>query len=454
MHYYQKILIIFLLVFSIQINLLSQEYDKKYSLTELQSDFIVLRNRYEKNLSNLYLYCSKFKLDKIFDSLYTNLIPMTGMEFYSYITPLSSVIKDGHSNIYPNKILTEKYNQLAKFFPFNIYWTEQKMFISKNLSNDSTIQNGTEILSINGVSVIDLINYLLTRQVRDGKNENYALWIINNYFREYYSYHYGHPDKYFLSIKNKFGIRSDIVVEALPKSIISLNKSSRYPSQQIEFFRIDSLTNSLIFTIKSWDSKELKKEIDLVISLIQQKKINNLILDLRDNQGGNTSTATYLLSYLLNEDFQYFTGLNSVIGKTDSSQVLMKKNNSILNIKKCFKYRYKGKVFVLINGGSFSNTASFCSRLEFNNRAIFIGEETGGNKVVFSGVFGLKEKTILPHTKIICDNSNYQMIVTDIIENTGHGIVPNYKISPLIYDILNETDTVLLYALELIKQKK
>lgn len=453
----QTLLTIVFLMVTDQPKLLGQTSDRKFSKIELQTDLKVLRNRYECNLANLYLYSSKQRLDKLFDSLYFNIKPMTELEFYSYITPLSSIIKDGHSNIFISQQSTQQYNQQSNFFPFNIYWAENKMFITKNFSADTSIQLGTEILSINEVSSKEVMAYLLARQVRDGNNENYALWILNNYFREYYSFHFGHPDNYSLTIKTADNQKKKVNVSALSKQVISSNKASRYlqaTNEASTYFRIDSTTKAAVFTISTWDNKKLKKEIDFVFSQIQKKNIQHLIIDLRDNQGGNFTPAIYLLRYLLNQPFRYFKEIQSVKECSDTSQVLRSRHGKILRAHQPKKNLFKGNVYVLINGGCFSNTSSFCSRLESINRAVFIGEETGGNKIVFCGVFGNKSNIVLPNTKIICDNSNYRLTVTDIKYNTGHGVMPTYKITPTITDIIQQKDVVLNATFDLIKQKQ
>ncbi|MBK7570978.1 MAG: hypothetical protein IPI10_04945 [Bacteroidetes bacterium] len=184
---------------------------------------------------------------------------------------------------------------------------------------------------------------------------------------------------------------------------------------------------------------------------LQSNSIDNLILDLRDNQGG---AAIHMLSYLLNDSFQYFTEIKSVAGKTDTSQILKNNKGKLSRTHKTQKVPFKGKLIVLINGGSFSNTSSFCSRIEFYKRGIFIGSETGGNKVVFSGEFGLKSNTILPNTKIICENSNYQITVTDINLNQGHGVLPTYSIFPSINDYIQNKDVVLSKAFEFVKDNQ
>ncbi|MBK7570977.1 MAG: hypothetical protein IPI10_04940 [Bacteroidetes bacterium] len=75
-----------------------------------------------------------------------NIQPMTSMEFYSYITPLSSIIKDGHSNIFPSEQITNSHNQTSSFFPFNIYWIE--MFEKESLESGGTL--GSQSCRFNG----------------------------------------------------------------------------------------------------------------------------------------------------------------------------------------------------------------------------------------------------------------------------------------------------------------
>ena len=49
---------------------------------------------------------------------------------------------------------------------------------------------------------------------------------------------------------------------------------------------------------------------------------------------------------------------------------------------------------------------------------------------------------------------NYKtLLVTDIKENTGHGVLPTYPAKPTIADILQNKDVVLNTTFELIKRK-
>jgi len=61
------------------------------------------------------------------------------------------------------------------------------------------------------------------------------------------------------------------------------------------------------------------------------------------------------------------------------------------------KYLFMGKVFVLIDGGTFSTAADFCAVTHHLKRATFIGEETGGG--YYGNNSGMQTVVTLPNSK-------------------------------------------------------
>ncbi|MBK8351986.1 MAG: hypothetical protein IPL21_09905 [Saprospirales bacterium] len=55
---------------------------------------------------------------------------------------------------------------------------------------------------------------------RDGYNSTYPLWILNEWFREFYSYVFGHPTTFNLSIKLVENITLSKTINALSKDSI------------------------------------------------------------------------------------------------------------------------------------------------------------------------------------------------------------------------------------------
>jgi C-terminal processing protease CtpA/Prc len=107
---------------------------------------------------------------------------------------------------------------------------------------------------------------------------------------------------------------------------------------------------------------------------------------------------------------------------------------------------FAGKIFVLMNGGSFSATAMVIATLEREKRAVFIGEKTGGNRHIISGD---PIEEVLPSTKMRCfiSTTNYRIVAGD---NDGHGISPTFPVHPSIDDMLKRYDASKAMALKLI----
>ena len=464
-----KTLILSILIFA---GLIFRNYDafsqfnpeQVYTQQELQQDFMVLRNKFETKLANLYLYTPKSRLDKIFDSLYLHISPMTEIEFYNYITPLLSIIKDGHSIILPSPQLIRYHKQNSVYFPFHVFIDEGKMFILENYSDDSTFYAGAEILSINNINADLILQDMNTKQVRDGYNTTFPAWIYNHYFRNYYNLFYGYPDFYFLKIKNTDGSIAFQEVKAVSQDSLTARRKSRYPSSMEsnsgKGIYLEAKNNIAVLTIKSWDKKQInkiyhqkfKKEIDEIFSELHQKQINYLVIDLRDNQGGNMNYGDYLLGCLLNTQYQYAASIEKVKSHGDTIQNLKSINGKFLKMHEPQKQNYQGAIYVLVNGGSFSNSGIFCSRLDAYQRAVFIGEETGGNNTVLTGVFRVGRKTVLPNTKIVCDKADNRIVISDLKNNSGHGVMPDYRIVPDINDRIAKKDVVMEFVLDLITQ--
>ncbi|MGG9962053.1 S41 family peptidase [Ferruginibacter sp. SUN106] len=421
--------------------------EQRFSIEQLQNDFNFLRTKLEKKHPQLYLYTAKEKLSLFLDSLYQTItVPLTAQEFYQHISLLNSIIKDGHTMFLPGEQLTNYYNEHAGFFPFYIAVIKNKMYVRMNCSGDTAIPEGAEIVSINGITANDLLTQLTSRQIRDGNNETYPAWILTNYFAAYYSFSFGHSPKFSIAYKKNNTVQFADVT-ALTKDSILFYKKLRYPNKAAAATEgegivctIDKQLNTATLTIKSFDNgilrslykQEFKSAVTKAFATIRDNNISNLIVDLRDNQGGDFKPGVILLSYLLNQPVVFLEGSGQERTVTPYANA------------------FKGNLYMLVNGGSFSNSGIVSSYVELTKRAVFIGEETAGNKNIISGE---PRDFILPNTKIIAEISTrkYRIRAAD---NDGHGIVPTYEIIPSIDDIINGRDPVKTFTSDLINKSK
>ena len=108
------------------------------------------------------------------------------------------------------------------------------------------------------------------------------------------------------------------------------------------------------------------------------------------------------------------------------------------------------RLLVLINGGSFSSTIILGSYLETTKRAVFIGEETAGNKIIISGN---PIDTILPNTKIAFEVATTKYEIKKGY-NLGNGVIPKYHTTFTIDNIIADRDITKDLALCIISKDK
>jgi C-terminal processing protease CtpA/Prc len=113
------------------------------------------------------------------------------------------------------------------------------------------------------------------------------------------------------------------------------------------------------------------------------------------------------------------------------------------------KHHFKGKVYVLINGGSFSASALVSAYLKYKQKAVFIGEETGGAKEGCNA--GVTPYYVLPHTKVKLRMPAFRIVHDVSPWISGRGIMPDYEVEYGIKDIFAKKDLELIKVKELLK---
>ena len=187
---------------------------------------------------------------------------------------------------------------------------------------------------------------------------------------------------------------------------------------------------------------------------IKNAPVKNLIIDVRDNGGGNPEYARYVISHLIDKKYVYIEKYNTV--------ERLHWNNEEKRIRSQWypycgigtfspeKNCYTGKLYVLMDGGSTSTAGDFVACLDYYDRAVFIGEESGANRVISGGnVFSSDFE--LPNSKLRCRMSTIQGVNKTDVKNDGHGVIPDHLIVPTPDDYMNFRNPMLEEALRLIR---
>ena len=443
---------------------------QNYSRAELTADITFLQTQLFEKHSGLDTYTSLEEINNTLNQMKATLPDsMSAIQFYGHISPILNVIKDGHTMLLPPSVYLEKSNTDSLFLPLRMFNSGDKLYVELNYLPEDKIPNGSEIISINGVPAAVILNTMLNGMMRDGHNDAYARWALNWWFAEYFSYWYDHPAKYQIQFINPEGVLQNVIIDGATKEAYNEYRAKRYPNRSFTrtydhkpgtavVFTLDTINSIAIMKIKDWDEavlkntyhQKLRKTIDSCFDSIFLFNIQHLIIDIRDNQGGNMNNSKHVLSYLLDTTFNlvdnYYKVSNPALDAGNSRYKKTSGENSKSN--KIRKEIYTGKVYVLTNGGSFSNSGLFASTLKRNNRALFIGEETGGS--IYSLNANTKSLT-LPNTQIQFELTTKRFAINESIPNAGRGLIPDYVVHPTITNLVEGRDVILEKALDVIQ---
>ena len=410
---------------------------------------------------------------------------MTELEFYKFLLPVTARIGNGHSRIMPSDAYLHYSRNNIKKFPFKLVIHNQHAYIVNNYCSNSSIVKGTEILSINRTPFHIISSQIAPLLPADGYSLAFKHAKLAFDFDLHYSMFYDYQDSFSLELLPPGKKHtSTITVEALLEKDIDENIDS---DNTDKYFDLEYTEDSIgILTIRNFWYKTFKCFIDSAFKDLSDHNVKNLIIDLRDNRGGNDDNGVYLYSYLSDRYFHYYSLMETHLEQNQKTipciefvkkpenitQIVKlitkdeKDRNVILNpdttigfVKPGIMHKpkqsyFKGNVYILINGLSFSVTSDFCSIAHKNGRAKFIGSETGG--CYYGNTSGYSFHLILPNSKldIRLNLIEYLTAVENSTYPYGRGVLPDFEIYPSALDIYNGVDTEKEYALNLIRKIK
>jgi len=195
-----------------------------------------------------------------------------------------------------------------------------------------------------------------------------------------------------------------------------------------------------------------------------------LVIDLRNNFGGDAASGNKLLSFFVEEKhyfniekkkgkiFKYSTAgsrfggvLNLFLGHFAASRrMTFNRRKTKSHLKPNTRNKFEGRVFVLTNGFTASTASNSASLFKYKTKATLIGEETGGGENNLNAYYTAVVK--LPYSKIKIKIPQYS-IDLNLMKNTGSGVKPNIEMDYTIKDIRIKKDLEMEKVINLVKQK-
>lgn len=445
---------------------------QKYSPAELKQDLKIARQALEEAHAGFYRYRSKEETDKSFIKLEQQLNKdMIELEFLKLVNPFLAGIKDGHTKFHRDGKPDDHYAFHEQgYFPFQLYFVNEKAFIKSSYLQGQGIAPGTEIISINKQPIPTVIKNLFKEIFADGEVTSSKYQELNQYFEGYYADFIGASKSFQIGYLDSKGKKQ---TGTFPSVAIELIKKDQ-PKEELLSISYPLPGTALIRIPVFFDRVGNVSFEDFLKSSfveIKRQNISSLILDLRNNEGGSEKLGILLYSYLTANPFNYYDRLTiaskgpfSFAGHATFPQAMNEMLKYVEQDGGEFRFKllpalglqqpqpesFHGKVYVLQNGRSFSVTSEFTAIAKTNKRAVLVGEESGGAyKGNNSGDFA---RVSLPNTKLGLDIPLLAFYMHLKEQGVGHAGIPvDYLVQPTIADILQQRDAVLEKTIALIK---
>jgi C-terminal processing protease CtpA/Prc len=373
--------------------------------------------------------------DVDWDALYLEYLPRvrqtkSTLEYYKLLMQLCARLKDAHTNVYPPKELWDACYASPRLRPRLV---EGKVLIVRvdddNLARDG-IKPGMEVLEINGMTVQDygrkeVIPYISSSTKQDLEVRAYSYFLFAGAAGE--------------------ALRLTLADAEGGKVVRSVGRVGFQGTPTPEARKWKLYPGGYAYVpIDSFETKQVVDQFKAAFAEISKSAV--LILDLRDNGGGDSDFGCQILGMLTDKPFRtsrwqtrdyrpsYRAWAN--FGTWCCSEGWYEEENQFPadGVR-----LYKKPVIVLTSPRTFSAAEDFCVAFDFLKRGTIIGEPTGGST-------GQPLSFKLPgggSGRVCTRHDTYP----DGREFVGVGVQPNKMVSPTVADVRANRDAVLEAAL-------
>lgn len=487
-------------------SLFAEGAERTIPLAELREDLRIARSALEESHVGLHWFISKEEFEQRFQALEAGLDqPVAAREFYRRLLPLVAAVRHGHTGLsLPVDGVGHRLRHLdnaRKYLPGALRVLNGRLYVVADLSEKKELGEGAEIIAIDGRPAGTLLDQMRLCVSAEGANDTFKMHQLGPGFQ----FHalldllFGSAESYAVDlVPASGGAQTRRTIAAVePERMVSLHRERK--GRELDYFprayHFELLGDgAALLTVNSfYEGLIMEGEpsfpdfFKATFRQIKESGVQDLIIDVRGNEGGNGDYAALLYSYLADKpfelakpttlasasisylryapnpsgDIQAFAAepLEFVAQAPDGSWLLKEKHDEE-------RYRpyapapeaYTGRLHVLTDGGSFSATNGFLELVHrFHRRegrhVSFVGEENGGDNTFGKSSGGQVLTIVLPHSKL--------SLSIPLLGFSQHfataqpkAAIPDHPIIPSIEDVLARTDRQLLFVRESIARQR
>lgn len=461
----------------------AQAAEPRHSPVQLREDFDALYTGLQAAHYDLYVRRSKADYNALHRRMRAELdAPLTVAETRVRFQRFVAFGRVAHARVELPADAWETYrSQGGKAFPLFLRFVDGHAYVKDDISSSDAVDEGDELLTVAGLPVQDWLTPVRALISADNAYLNdtqletrlpLLVWLA-----------YGERGTFDVTVRKTDGRRIDATVAARSRSEYSAAIAARPPRFELDsnaretrmlgdgvaYLRPGPFYDNRPEAATPWDPAAFKTFIDGAFADAIAHGARSLLIDLRDNPGGDNSFSDHLLAWFADKPFRFThrfhiriseqttasnrKRLDSIGGDGDSMSMKLaaayagKEPGSRVDFPMPWvapraQRRFAGKVFLLVNRHSYSNTVSVASIVQDYGFGTVLGEETAD----LASTYGAMESFTLPNTGIEVGYPK-AYILRPNGDARSRGVIPDIVIATPLLRIGNQ-DTVLAQALE------
>jgi len=393
-------------------------------------------------------------------------------DFSISIMELLAMLRDDHTNLGSFPDFIEYVKSGGKVLPLQLMYKDGNFIV---LNVEDANEPGVLKTDIRLVEIDDKpLNSFIERYRRyiSASTDYFKDIIIAMRFAMYLWYFEGHRDSYRIKMEDERGLSHTKMVEAVSVDIEIKKKKTKakdmfayqfYKNGSACFFRalsFNSLNEDLTENI--WIRKRLIKILNNLTSDMKKRDSSILIVDIRNNGGGDTyygvellkrassrpfkksqrrirnsraARKAYIINGLQKNRIPAFLHLENIFDfnlyglKTKDFEIEGQYWRSKQQIVEPLADGWDGTLVILINGLTGSAASEFAGVVKDNQLGLIVGKETGGGASFYGGLVPV----ILPNSGLIC-NLSTEKVIRPAGFDDGRGVLPDFELDVTLED--------------------
>jgi len=393
-------------------------------------------------------------------------------DFMKLVSPLQEVTECGHLVLEPHFDSLTNVSVRENVFPLSLIQTDEDRFILRKGLRTTTdsLPPTTAITAINGEDVVPMIDRMAYFAGLNDAGNVAATRVAIAFGMGYrYQIHYGLQSKLTISLADG----SQRTLLPVHRPWVDPNKKVSPIAETLTFhYSKDGKTGILdinSFSDRKFQNGNYYKFVKSVFDTLQQMGSDQLIIDLRENTGGESNQISYLYSFLSEGKFRFadritLTGTAKALPGESTKYMKRRQAGAVSKhsrkvqrllrkpIKPQAKLHFDGQVVVLINEMTFSASGMFARYVQGSGRGKLLGTTAGASAGTTYGGSSRKKRLF------IGPNEEFELKINNIALQLPYAIKGNVTpdiIVPITEESLREgRDEQLERALEMMRDMR